>query len=539
MAAVSLALTGFAVTAFGLASPPVPDVTQRIVTEIVTPTDIPAQLETLAAHDLALYRSDLTRASDTADSLLRRLGVLDPQAAAFLRTDPTARRLLEGRAGKMAQVRARSNGLLEELVVRFAALDPSQADTHFTRLRVVRFDSRFQAALETAPLQTQVRLGSGTVTSSLFAATDDAKLPDDVASQIAEMFSTEIDFHRDLRRGDTFSVLYEARTADGEPITWNAAAGRVLAAEFVNDGESHAAVWYQDASGKGAYFGFDGRSKQHSFLASPMEFSRVTSGFAMRMHPILNRWKQHNGVDYAAPTGTPVRTVGDGVVTFAGRQNGYGNVIEIRHSNDRETVYAHLSRIDVRLGEHVEQGTAHRRGRRDRLGHRPAPALRIQGRRLTPGSDGDRQVVRDRRDPAGRAAALHGTGAELPRPARRRDRGGLLRALLRVTHRGTPARGPHCGPFSDGRRAQCARMTALTIGLMSGTSLDGVDAVLADFGAPGGFAVRAHAHRPFPSALAAELLALNAPGENELHRAALAANGLVRGVRAGGGRRAP
>ena len=356
MAAVSLALAGFAVTAFGLAEPTVPDVTQRIVTEIVTPTDIPEQLETLAAHDLSLYRSDFTRASDTADSLLRRLGVLDPQAAAFLRTDPTARRLLEGRASKMVQVRARSDGQLEELVVRFPAIDPALADTHFTRLRVVRFENRFQAALETAALQSQVRLGSGTVSSSLFAATDDANLPDSVASQIAEMFGTEIDFHRDLRRGDTFSVLYEARTADGEPISWNAAAGRVLAAEFVNDNRSHSAVWYEDGSGKGAYFGFDGRSKQHSFLASPMEFSRVTSGFAMRMHPILNRWRQHNGVDYAAPTGTPVRTVGDGVVSFAGTQSGYGNVVQVRHSNDRETIYAHLSRIDVKVGQHIEQG---------------------------------------------------------------------------------------------------------------------------------------------------------------------------------------
>jgi murein DD-endopeptidase MepM/ murein hydrolase activator NlpD len=209
---------------------------------------------------------------------------------------------------------------------------------------------------ETAALNVQTRLGSGTVTSTLFAATDEARLPDSVAGQLAEVFATDIDFHRDLRRGDTFSVMYEAPTADGEPITWSAGSGRVLAAEFVNNGQSHSAIWFPTEAGKGAYFDREGRNKRRSFLASPLEFSRVTSGFAMRLHPILNQWRQHKGVDYGAPTGTPARTVGDGTVAFAGRQNGYGNVVEIRHSLDRTTVYAHLSRIDVKLGQRVEQG---------------------------------------------------------------------------------------------------------------------------------------------------------------------------------------
>ena len=99
-------------------------------------------------------------------------------------------------------------------------------------------------------------------------------------------------------------------------------AHRVLAADFVNNGRAYSAVWFRDAQGKGGYYGFDGQSKKRAFLASPMEFSRVTSGFAMRMHPILNSWKQHKGVDYGAPTGTPIRAVGDGVVEFAGWQNG-------------------------------------------------------------------------------------------------------------------------------------------------------------------------------------------------------------------------
>jgi murein DD-endopeptidase MepM/ murein hydrolase activator NlpD len=356
--AVMLALAGFAATAFGIA-PLVPDastIPKRLVTETVTPIGIQAQLDALAEHELQLYRTDLTRSSDTADSLLKRLNVNDAAAALFLRTDPTARKVLEGRSGKMVQVQTDESSAMTELVVRYAAADTEQLATHFTRLRVTRIAGKLLATLETAPLASQVRMGSGTIRSSLFAATDDARIPDNVATQLAEVFATDLDFHRQLRKGDTFSVIYEALTADGEPITWGSAAGRVLAADFVNDGHAYSAVWFKGAQGKGAYYSFDGQSKNRAFLASPMEFSRVTSGFAMRMHPILKSWKQHKGVDYGAPSGTPVRAVGDGVVEFAGQQNGYGNVLEIKHSNQRSTLYAHLSRIDVRKGQHVEQG---------------------------------------------------------------------------------------------------------------------------------------------------------------------------------------
>ena len=355
--AVVLALAGFAATAFGIAPlvPDASDLPKRLVTEAVTPSGIQAQLDALAEHALQLYRTDLTRSSDTADSLLKRLNVSDAAAAMFLRADPTARKVLEGRSGKMVQVQTDETGALTNLVARYAA-DPDRIATHFTRLRITRVAGKLLATLELAPLASQIRMGSGTVRSSLFAATDDARIPDNVATQLAEVFATDLDFHRQLRKGDTFSVIYEALTADGEPITWGTAAGRVLAADYVSNGRTYSAVWFKGAPGKGAYYGFDGQSKKRSFLASPMEFSRVTSGFAMRMHPILNSWKQHKGVDYGAPSGTPVRAVGDGTVDFAGQQNGYGNVVEIRHSNERSTLYAHLSRIDVTRGQHIDQG---------------------------------------------------------------------------------------------------------------------------------------------------------------------------------------
>ena len=357
-------MAGFAATAFGIA-PLAPDAAllpQRLVVETVQPEGITSQIEALAGHGVSLYRSEQLRSGDTADSLLKRLNVVDANAAAFLRNDAVARSMFLGRSGKSIQARINGIGQLEELVSRSAPDDSSLMGSHFNRLRITRAVAApggFTVSLATVPLETQVRLGSGTIKQSLYAAADEARIPDMVASQIAEIFSTDIDFHRELRRGDTFTVVYEALTADGEVIRWNQGTGRVLAAEFVNQGEVHSAVWFKDpgaSSAKGAYYDMNGQNKRRSFLASPLEFSRVTSGFAMRLHPILRTWRQHNGTDYGAPTGTPVRTVGDGVVEFAGRQGGYGNVIKVRHSNDRTTVYAHLSRIDVRNGERVEQG---------------------------------------------------------------------------------------------------------------------------------------------------------------------------------------
>ncbi len=352
-------LGGFAAAAFGIA-PLAPDaaaIPQRQIVESVAVPGLEAQVEGLAVHDLALWRSDITRHSDTVGSLLLRLGVSDPSLASFIRSDPAARRLIEGRAGKMVQAVTAADGTLQELVARYPAADEAQLRTHFTRLTLSRANGRLFSRLEIAPLTTQLRLGSGAIRSSLFAATDEAGLPDSIAAQLIEIFSTEIDFHRELRKGDSFSVAFEGLNADGHAITWNEGTGRVLAAEFTNNRRHSQAVWFNDpATGKGGYFGADGRGKRRAFLASPLAFSRVTSTFAMRLHPILQSWRAHNGVDYAAPSGTAVHAVGDGVVDKAGWQNGYGLVVALKHSGDKATVYAHLSQIDVRPGQRIVQG---------------------------------------------------------------------------------------------------------------------------------------------------------------------------------------
>lgn len=356
--AATVALAGFGITAVAVApltaGAELPMV--RVVVEDIALQGLGAQLEALASQELILSRGELTRNSESATSLLSRMGVRDSAALAFLQSDSTARSLFSGRAGKMVLVRTHADGSLQDLVARYPNADAEFSKTHFTRLRIDNQGGRWQALKQEVPYGSELRLASGTIRTTLFASTDDAGLPDAVSAQLAEIFASDIDMHRQLRRGDTFSVVYETLTADGQPVAWNEGTGRVTAAEFVNAGRAHHALWFAQGSQKGSYYGLDGRSKRNAFLASPMEFSRVTSGFAMRIHPIFQTARAHLGVDYAAPTGTPVRSVGAGVVETATRQNGYGNMVEIRHGANRSTLYAHLNTIDVKPGQRVEQG---------------------------------------------------------------------------------------------------------------------------------------------------------------------------------------
>ncbi len=349
LSGVGLVLLGTGVTAFGIA-PIAPDASRLPVSNIIETLN----LESVSAQPLGaaipftLFRTDTVRRDDSFQSLLKRLGVQDTDAQAFLSKDPDAARLFTGRSGKTVTVETTDRGQLLKLTARWLPDD----ERMFERLTVESVNGGFTARVESAELAASSKLSSGVIRSSLFAATDEINLPDSVAIQLAEIFASDIDFRRDLRQGDRFNVVFESLEADGETMR----AGRVLSAEFVNNGRKHEAVWFEEAGQKGAYFGFNGQSARKTFLGSPLEFSRVSSGYGMRFHPVLGRQKAHLGVDYAAPTGTPVRTIADGVVKFAGVQRGYGNVIEVAHSGNKVTKFAHLSRIDVKRGQRIAQG---------------------------------------------------------------------------------------------------------------------------------------------------------------------------------------
>ena len=355
-ASLAVLLLGTGVTAFGVAplAPDAADLPVRQLVESVEALPTQAQTDSLADFRFSLFRTEITRSTDTADALLKRLNISDPAAAAFLRNDANARLVLAGRPGKTVTAEASDSQQLLKLSMRW----PTDDAAVFKRLTIERQGSGFAARVDDAPYNSSAHLASGTIQSSLFAATDEARIPDAVAVQLAEIFASDIDFRQSLRKGDRFNVVYETLEADGEALR----TGRVLSAEFVNAGKTYQAMWFQppgkDASGapnRGGYYTLDGQSLRRAYLGSPLQFSRISSGFSMRFHPILQKWRAHLGTDFAAPTGTPAHAVGDGVVTFAGVQNGYGNVVFVKHRNSDETVYAHLSKILVRQGQRVNQ----------------------------------------------------------------------------------------------------------------------------------------------------------------------------------------
>lgn len=285
---------------------------------------------------------------DTLQQLLKRLNAADLDAVAFLRNSPEAMPLRqEFAAGRSVFAQTSSQGKL--LSLQFPLGDKERM------LFISRTNNgTLTGTIVRSQTETHTVTRSAQIESSLFAASDLAAIPDTIAIQMAEIFGSEIDFHRDLRKGDRFTVSYEVEYVDGRPLR----TGKITAAEFVNDGQSHRAIWFEQDKDKGQYLSPEGKPIRKSFLRSPLEFSRVSSGFSRRFHPILKTWRAHQGVDYAAPTGTPVRATGNAIVQFAGSQKGYGNVVILRHDDKHSTVYAHLSRFakNAKKGGRIAQG---------------------------------------------------------------------------------------------------------------------------------------------------------------------------------------
>ncbi|MBV6476499.1 MAG: Murein DD-endopeptidase MepM [Rhodocyclaceae bacterium] len=317
---------------------------QRIVVEQLQAASGARQ----AAGNAYFVREERIQRGDTVAALLTRLGVQDEHAFAYLRQQPGTQAIFRQlRPGKL--VTARTSELGELLALTFP-LNGSNDNA----LVVEKRDGRLHSDERALALAPQIVMKSGEIRTSLFAATDGIGLPDSVATQMADIFGGDIDFHRDLRKGDRFSIVYEMLFSQGQPVR----SGRILAAEFINDGKTFSAIWFEGRDGQG-YYTTDGKNIRKAFLRSPLEFSRVTSGFShSRLHPIHQTWRAHKGVDYGAPIGTRVKATGDGIVEFVGKQGGYGNLVVIRHQGRFTTHYAHLNGFaqGIRKGMRISQG---------------------------------------------------------------------------------------------------------------------------------------------------------------------------------------
>ena len=343
------ALTAFGAVAVAPLSPDASELPQTVVALELELPNLSEQIAQLEDQTQQFMREEKVRLGDTVGTLLSRLGVNDNAAIAFIKSNTTANALLKLKAGQVVQAKVATNG--ELLWLGTTASDSGEG---VKNIIITREEHGFTAVDASTALERRVEMRSGVIRSSLFAATDAAHLPDPVTNKFVEMFSTNVDFRADLRKGDHFNVVYETFWQNGSYIR----PGRILAAEFNNAGTAYRAIWFDAPGNKGGYYNFDGKALKKAFLKSPVAFTRISSGFSMRVHPVTGNWKQHKGIDMAAPTGTPIRAAADGVIDSMGYKGGYGNMIVLKHWAPYSTAYGHMSRFasSVRKGQKVSQG---------------------------------------------------------------------------------------------------------------------------------------------------------------------------------------
>lgn len=292
-------------------------------------------------HELKVNRGD------NLSTLFDRAKISRDQLAELMSLGGDARELVRIHPGDVIKVTTSTEGKLLSLEYE---LDK------FNYLQISRTENGLDAKQLRYEIETRTIHTSGIIDSSLFLSAQRAGLSQTLIMELAGIFGWDIDFVLDIRNGDRFTVIYEEILKEGKKI----ADGNILAADFTNQGETYRAIRYADpVTGEAGYYSPDGRSLRKAFLRTPVNFSRISSKFTTsRYHPILHKFRSHKGVDYAAPTGTPVKASGDGKIVFRGRKGGYGNVVIIQHGARYTTLYGHLSRFNskVGVGSKVKQG---------------------------------------------------------------------------------------------------------------------------------------------------------------------------------------
>jgi len=316
--------------------------------QLNVPLDIPAydesNVDDLYNAPNVKWKVVVVKKGDSLARIFSAMEVSPEQLHKIIRLGkPTSRlkRLLPGEKLKFLVV----GGNLQELVY---FIDDAQS------LHVVRSGDTFTASDVVLELNKRIAYAAGTIETSLFLAAQQAGIPGSMTMELANIFNWDIDFVLDVKTGDRFSLIYEEYFLDGKKVR----NGDILAAEFSNKGKTYRAVRYVDKDNRAEYYTPEGNSMRKRFLRTPVDFARISSKFGKRFHPVLNRMRQHKGVDYAAPKGTPIKASGDGKVKFIGKKGGYGNTIIVQHAGKYSTVYAHMKSFKrgLRKGERVKQG---------------------------------------------------------------------------------------------------------------------------------------------------------------------------------------
>lgn len=308
-------------------------------------TSVASEAETEAFE----YKKHLTvKSGETLSVLFERAGLGNSLLHSILSSSKEAKRFTQLKVGQTVSFEFDENKQLKTLSSQINTLESihleKQAD-----------NENFVFRKDVAQTQTREKYAQGSIEGALFAATKKANVPYGLALDMANIFGYDIDFAQDLRKGDTFEILYEEKTLNGQTV----GTGNILTARFTNRGKVYTAVRYTDKNGNTSYYSADGSSLRKAFIRTPVDFARISSRFSNgRKHPILNKIRAHKGVDYAAPRGTPIKAAGDGRVVLAGRKGGYGNTVIIKHGQRYQTLYAHMNGFakGIRSGTNVKQG---------------------------------------------------------------------------------------------------------------------------------------------------------------------------------------
>jgi len=257
-----------------------------------------------------------------------------------------AKKLANIRPGQKLRFLLNDENSLEELVLVKSAVES---------VRIRATEEGFDTELVNKEVEKRIASTNGTIESSLFVDGQKAGLSDSQIMELAALFGWDIDFALEIRAGDQFRLVYEEQFLEGEKYR----NGPILAAEFVNKGNVYQAFRFEDSTGDVGYYDAEGRNKRRAFIRTPIKFARVSSRFTnKRWHPVLKKWRSHKGVDYAAPTGTPIKATGAGKVIFRGWKGGYGRVVIVQHGSKYRTLYAHMSKFSskAKAGRKVKQG---------------------------------------------------------------------------------------------------------------------------------------------------------------------------------------